>query len=137
MALTERVEKWRSRGRTETFRGHSIHAFDREGPGPPLVLLHGFPSSSFDWRALLDETDRAALTFDFLGFGLSDKPRDHVYTLGWQADLVEELVRRSVGDRPVFIVAHDMGTSVATELLARDVEGKLSIDVAGVVLFNG
>jgi pimeloyl-ACP methyl ester carboxylesterase len=101
------------------------------------VLLHGFPSSSFDWRQLLAETDGPALTFDFLGFGLSDKPRDHTYTLGWQADLVEELVRRRLGKTPVFIVAHDMGTSVATELLARDVEGKLEIELAGVLLFNG
>jgi pimeloyl-ACP methyl ester carboxylesterase len=111
--------------------------FEREGPGPALVLLHGFPSSSFDWRALLGETDRAALTFDFLGFGLSDKPRDHTYTLAWQADLVEELVRRRIGKRPVFVVAHDMGTSVATELLARDLDGSLAIELAGAVLFNG
>jgi len=39
------------------------------------VLLHGFPSSSYDWRGLLDEeTERAVLAFDFIGFGLSEKP---------------------------------------------------------------
>ena len=77
------------------------------------------------------------LAFDFLGFGLSDKPRDHDYSLFWQADLTEELVRRHGDGRPVFIVAHDMGTSVATELMARDLEGKLGIELAGVLLFNG
>jgi pimeloyl-ACP methyl ester carboxylesterase len=77
------------------------------------------------------------LAFDFLGFGLSDKPRDHTYTLAWQADLVEELVRRRIGEQPVFIAAHDMGTSVATELLARDLDGSLQIELAGVLLFNG
>jgi pimeloyl-ACP methyl ester carboxylesterase len=138
MQLTERVREWRERGDGEHFRGHRIHVFERDGSGPPLLLLHGFPSSSYDWRALLaEESDRGALAFDFLGFGLSDKPRDHVYTLGWQADLTEELVRRRFGSRPVFIVAHDMGTSVATELFARDLEGRLEIEPAGALLFNG
>jgi pimeloyl-ACP methyl ester carboxylesterase len=77
------------------------------------------------------------LAFDFLGFGLSEKPRDHTYTLGWQADLTEELVQRHLGGGPVFVVAHDMGTSVATELLARDIEGTLGIQIAGALLFNG
>ncbi len=102
------------------------------------MLLHGFPSSSFDWRLLLAEDEvHAALAFDFLGFGLSEKPRDHLYTLDWQADLTEELVRRHLAGGPVFLVAHDMGTSVATELLARDLEGRLEMDLAGVLLFNG
>jgi pimeloyl-ACP methyl ester carboxylesterase len=46
-------------------------------------------------------------------------------------------VRRRLGDRPVFVVAHDMGTSVATELMARDLEGSLGFELAGALLFNG
>jgi pimeloyl-ACP methyl ester carboxylesterase len=138
VGLTERVREWSRRGEAEEFRGGRIHVFQREGSGPPILLLHGFPSSSYDWRALLAErTEGAVLAFDFLGFGLSDKPRDHTYTLAWQADLTEELVRRRLGDGPVFLAAHDMGTSVATELLARDLEGRLGIELAGVLLFNG
>jgi pimeloyl-ACP methyl ester carboxylesterase len=136
--LTERVRAWRERGQTEEFRGHSVHTFRQEGEGPLLLLLHGFPSSSYDWRLLLEELPgRNVLTFDFLGFGLSAKPREHDYSLFWQADLTEELVRRHGAGRPVFIVAHDMGTSVANELMARDLEGKLTMDVAGILLFNG
>ena len=109
----------------------------REGDGPLLLLLHGFPSSSYDWRLLLAlRPESAALAFDCLGFGLSDKPRDHTYTLAWQADAAEELVRRA-GSPPVFLVAHDMGTSVATELMARDLLGELRMDVRGALLFNG
>jgi pimeloyl-ACP methyl ester carboxylesterase len=137
-ALTGRVREWQAAGRVERFRDRRIHAFDRPGAGPPLLLLHGFPSSSFDWRGLLAaEPERAALAFDFLGFGLSDKPREHSYSLFWQADLTEELVRRRFGDRPVCVVAHDMGTSVATEVLARDLEGRLGFELAGALLFNG
>lgn len=138
MALTERVHRWQERGGTEEFRDRSIHTFRQRGEGPLLVLLHGFPSSSYDWRLLLGELPgRNVLAFDFLGFGLSEKPASHDYSLFWQADLTEELVRRHGEGRPVFLVAHDMGTSVANELMARDLEGKLEMDVAGILLFNG
>lgn len=138
MELTERVEAWRASGETEDYRENSIHVHSRAGEGPLVLFLHGFPSSSYDWRDILAlEPSRAALAFDFLGFGLSDKPRDHPYTLAWQADLTEELVARHGEGRPVFMCAHDMGTSVATELLARDISGELGFDLAGALLFNG
>ena len=102
------------------------------------MLLHGFPSSSYDWRRCSTSCRGAAvLTCDFLGFGLSDKPRGHRYGLGFQADLVTELVRRRGAGRPVFVVGHDMGTSVSTELMARDLEGRPGFELAGALLFNG
>lgn len=136
--LTERVRVWEARGATEPFRDYAIHAFRQPGEGPLLLLLHGFPSSSYDWRLLLELLPEAnALAFDFLGFGLSAKPRDHDYSLFWQADLTEELVRRHGEGRPVFVLAHDMGTSVANELMARELEGRLGMEIAGILLFNG
>jgi len=137
MTLTERAESWRRRGRLEEFRGRRIHVFDQPGEGPLLVLLHGFPTCSLDWERVIDlMPGRRILAFDFLGFGLSDKPRDHSYTLSWQADLVEELVGRH-GGGPAFICAHDLGTSVGTELLARDLAGELSFELPRMLLFNG
>jgi pimeloyl-ACP methyl ester carboxylesterase len=136
--LSGRVERWRQRGELEEFRGRQIHSFFQDGEGPLLVLLHGFPTCSYDWRHLVDLIpDRAILAFDFLGFGLSDKPRDHSYTLSWQADLTEELIHRHWPVKPAFVCAHDLGTSVATELLARDLAGELRFDIAGTLLFNG
>jgi pimeloyl-ACP methyl ester carboxylesterase len=136
--VNARVSAWRDRGSDEEFRGRRIHVSDRAGGGPLLLFLHGFPSSSYDWRLLLQrETEHAVLAPDFLGFGLSEKPRDHDYTLHWQADMVEELVRRSERDGPVFFLAHDMGTSVANELMARDIEGSLEMDLIGGLLLNG
>jgi pimeloyl-ACP methyl ester carboxylesterase len=138
VTVTERVRAWQGRGQTEEFRGYSIHTFRQDGEGPLLLLLHGFPSSSYDWRLLLEELPgRNVLAFDFLGFGLSEKPREHDYSLFQQADLTEELVRRHGAGRSVFIVAHDMGTSVANELMARKLEGQLPMEIAGIVLFNG
>jgi pimeloyl-ACP methyl ester carboxylesterase len=135
--LTEGTRRWREAGAFEQIAGRRIYAQRREGEGPLLLLLHGFPSSSYDWRRLLAlRPAQAALAFDCLGFGLSEKPADHEYTLAWQADAAEELVRRA-GSPPVFAVGHDMGTSVATELMARDLRGELTIDLRGALLFNG
>ena len=135
--LTARVESWRRAGAVEDVLGRQLYVQQRPGDGPLLLLLHGFPSSSYDWRELLAlRPGRAALAFDCLGYGLSEKPRDHVYALAGHADAAEELVRRA-GSPPVFIVGHDMGTSVATELMARDLRGELGMDLTGAVLFNG
>ena len=136
--LTQRVRAWQREGEQLEFRGRRIHARVRAGDDPPLVFLHGFPSSSYDWHGVLAERwPNATLAFDFLGFGLSDKPADHTYTLAWQADLTEELVGRLLPGRAVFLVAHDMGTSVATELMARELDRKARIEAPGALLFNG
>jgi pimeloyl-ACP methyl ester carboxylesterase len=137
MDLTPAARAWEAAGERVPVAGHELHVHERPGVGPALLLLHGFPTSSFDWAPLLEHLrDRRVIAFDALGFGLSDKPREHEYTLAWQADAAQEIVRRA-GSPPVWIVAHDMGTSVATELLARDLRGEGTLDIAGVLLFNG
>jgi pimeloyl-ACP methyl ester carboxylesterase len=141
MSLTARVQAWRDRGeRVEALGGrHRVFVVRQQGQGLSVVLLHGFPSSSYDWRSLLEQpgfNDRDVLAFDFLGFGLSDKPAGRDYSLHTQADLVVELVDRYV-QGPIQLVAHDMGTSVATELFARELEGRGELQLHGAVLFNG
>jgi pimeloyl-ACP methyl ester carboxylesterase len=79
---------------------------------------------------------RAWVTLDFLGFGLSDKPRPHPYSLLEQADIVQTVVAEETTG-PVVIIAHDMGTSVTTELIVRDLDGKLPFELQRVVLTNG
>jgi pimeloyl-ACP methyl ester carboxylesterase len=137
--LTARVQRWREAGAIEEVHGRRLFVRRRSGgEGVLLLFLHGFPSSSYDWRPLFElrPPGEATLCFDFLGFGLSEKPRDHDYTLAWQADAAEELARRA-GSPPVFVIGHDMGTSVATELMARDLRGELGMNMAGAMLFNG
>lgn len=136
--LTPRALAWQQSGTFEEVEGHRI--FVRELPGvddtQPLLLLHGYPSSSFDWRhAFSMLPGRRLIAFDFLGYGLSDKPRDHRYSLAGQADIAEVIAGRFATAR-VVLVAHDMGSSVATELLAREIEGKLTFGLASALLFN-
>jgi pimeloyl-ACP methyl ester carboxylesterase len=132
--LTDRVREWERGGEYVDFRGHRIFVRRREGEGTPLLLLHGFPTASYDFHALLDTLEgRAAIAFDLLGFGLSGKPHDHDYTLTWQADLAAHLAP----DEPVTLLAHDIGTSVATELMARDLHGGASLAIHAIVMLNG
>jgi len=134
--MNERIAGWESSGTLEEVGAHRIFVRRGSGSGPLVVLLHGYPSSSYDWRLVLPQLEAAGadvLAFDFLGFGLSDKPRDHVYSLRAQADLVEHLI----AGRTARLIGHDMGTSVANELMARDLEGTLSFSLGGVLLFNG
>lgn len=134
--LTARVQAWSNSGTITDLAGRRIFVREQAGDGPPVLLLHGFPSSSYDWRHAFDLLpERRLVTFDFLGFGLSDKPRDHIYSLSGQADIVERVVG-ALGE-PAIVVAHDMATSVATELMARDIEGRLGFEFAGLLLFNG
>lgn len=104
----------------------------------PIVLLHGFPGSTFEWRHVVDHLgDRwRIVSFDYLGFGLSDKPAAADYSLFRQADRVERLLG-GVGIRDAVIVAHDVGDTVASELLQRSIEGRPALHVEGVVLLNG
>ncbi|MFF3649399.1 alpha/beta fold hydrolase [Streptomyces sp. NPDC002181] len=114
---------WTEGGSTTLVGGHRVFV-RQDGPplGPPVTLLHGFPTSSHDWAAVVPVLAAAGMrvtTLDLLGFGESDKPRRHRYAVLDQASLVEEVWRRcAIGSTA--LVAHDYGVSVGQELLARD-----------------
>jgi pimeloyl-ACP methyl ester carboxylesterase len=92
----------------------------RRGQGTSLVLLHGFPASSFEWAAIEPELARhhEVVSFDFLGYGASDKPPGHRYSVFEQADLAEAIIAGHALADPA-VIAYDYGAIVATELLAR------------------
>jgi hypothetical protein len=61
--------------------------------GPAVLPWHGFPSSSYDFRSIVNRLgQRSWLTRDFLGFGLPDKPAGHSHSLMEQADIVRRMV---------------------------------------------
>jgi pimeloyl-ACP methyl ester carboxylesterase len=133
------IREWWSEGeRVELGDEGRLIFVRRTGTGPSMTLLHGFPSSSYDWAkiapALAD--GHALLLPDFLGFGASDKPADHDYSLHEQADLVEALWDRE-GVTATTLVAHDYAVSVTQELLARRADGRLAVDLEAVHLLNG
>ena len=105
---------------------------------PWLTFLHGFPTSSLDWADMFDRlgAERNLLALDFLGFGDSDKPRGHRYSLLEQADAVETAWKHAGVERTA-IVAHDYGVSVAQELLARRDDNDLPVEVTAAAFLNG
>lgn len=135
------IEEWWSHGERLglRLRGADRRIFVRRiGEGLPMTLLHGFPSSSHDWARVVPmlAEHHALLLLDFLGFGASDKPADHDYSLHEQADLVETLWAHE-GVTSTVLVAHDYAVSVTQELLARRAEGRLAVDLVAVHLLNG
>ncbi|WP_454254738.1 alpha/beta fold hydrolase [Pseudomonas sp. Marseille-Q8238] len=129
---------WRAQGKGFTFNGHAIRywtagAVDAE----PLLLLHGFPTASWDWHYLWQPLAQRyrVIACDMLGFGFSAKPRGHAYSLLEQADLQQALLTHLRVEGPVHVLAHDYGDSVAQELLARHHEGR--IHLASCVFLNG
>ena len=127
---------WRKRGQTFDFRGQSIRYWTA-GQGEPLLLIHGFPTASWDWHYLWQPLAQRyrVIACDMLGFGDSAKPASHEYSLLEQADLQQALLAHLNVKQPVHLLAHDYGDSVAQELLARHYEGRFQM--ASCVFLNG
>ncbi|QRY79314.1 alpha/beta hydrolase [Pseudomonas sp. PDNC002] len=130
------LRDWRAQGRDFTFRGHTIRYWSA-GNGAPLLLIHGFPTASWDWHYLwqpLAERYRV-IACDMLGFGDSAKPQQHDYRILEQADLQQALLEHLGVREPVHLLVHDYGNSVGQELLARHEEGGFAM--LSCVFLNG
>ncbi|MFJ3259233.1 alpha/beta fold hydrolase [Pseudomonas sp. NPDC086581] len=130
------LRDWRAQGSDFTFRGHAIRYWSA-GSGAPLLLVHGFPTASWDWHYLwqpLAEHYRL-IACDMLGFGDSAKPKGHDYRILEQADLQQALLDHLGVREPVHLLVHDYGNSVGQELLARHEEGGFAL--ASLVFLNG
>ena len=121
--LTPRIalSEWVAAGQYRDYRGHRI--FLRvQGPAkaPVLLLIHGFPTASWDWEALWPRLTQRwrVIAPDLIGFGFSEKPKRYDYSLLDQADLCEAMLQHCCASS-YHVLAHDYGDSVAQELLAR------------------
>jgi pimeloyl-ACP methyl ester carboxylesterase len=132
---------WEAIGRQRELCGHRVFTIDAPSIGAevhePLLLLHGFPTSSFDYTAVLDplRSGRRVLLLDGLGYGLSAKPDLH-YTLALQADLVAAFLAELAVTR-LALLTHDVGDTIGGELLARRAEGSWAVEVTRRVITNG
>jgi pimeloyl-ACP methyl ester carboxylesterase len=135
------VAQWRDRGTFIEVEGRRVFMVDvpaeRDRGLTPMLVLHGYPTCSYDWVHVLPAftRERRVVLFDFLGFGLSDKP-DIRYGIRLHADVAERVAAAAGLDR-VVLVTHDMGDTVGGELLARDLDGTLPFAVERRVLSNG
>jgi len=133
------LDAWRAGGRFIDWRGHRI--FVREGgvaDAEVLLLIHGFPTASWDWEALWPAlvARYRVCTLDMIGFGFSAKPKRYAYSLLDQATLFETYLQ-SAGIGAYHVLAHDYGDSVAQELLARQREPGVRAQLRSVAFLNG
>lgn len=143
------LDEWYDQGQYETIRSQQI--FTRKGGDPSLpalVLIHGYPSASWDWESVWHKLTEHyyVIALDMLGFGFSDKPKDARYLISEQADIFESYLTK-LGVSDYHILAHDYGDTVAQEMLARQVdkaeENKDShnynhkLNIASVCFLNG
>ncbi len=137
MRVMSIIDDWAAGGELITWRGQQIYV-RAVGSGDPVLLIHGFPTSSLDWHLLEDLlADRFRLiSFDLLGFGLSDKPLAGDYRIAAQADLAQAVLAH-FGIRRCRVLAHDYGDTVAQELLARQIDGSATFAMQQLCLLNG
>lgn len=112
------------------------------GEGPAVLLLHGFPDSSYLWRRqipVLLEAGYRVVAPDLRGFGDSGKPEGvAAYRLNKVVADMTALMRR-LGVVPVDVVGHDWGAVVGwlmASLVARQVSSLTAISVGHPHVFD-
>lgn len=128
-----KLSKWKEKGSFFSYNSHKIF-FVSEGEGEVILLIHGFPTASWDWSHMWDSllANHQLLALDMIGFGFSDKPRPYPYSILDQADIIESLLLDQ-GIDTCHILCHDYGDTVAQELLTR-FEDRKSTGVSGLVV---
>lgn len=103
---------------TKTCRANGIRQFYLEaGEGPPVVLLHGFPETSFAWRFQIPPLASRyhVIAPDLRGYGETDKPASGYDKRTMANDIVGLLTE--LGIERIALVGHDRGARVATRLV--------------------
>jgi len=135
------VAAWEAAGRYRQLAGHRVFVADLPATSaerePPLLVVHGFPTSSFDFHLVVDRlrADRRVVLVDLPGYGLSAKP-DLPYRVDLLADVVAAAAEAS-GLNELSLLTHDLGDTVGGELLARQQEGRWPVRVVRRVVTNG
>ena len=91
------------------FQGQDVR-YDVRGEGAPLVLVHGTPWSSFNWRHLIPRLAESwqVYFFDLLGYGQSEKRDGQDVSLGVQNEVLARLLEHWELNSPT-IIGHDFG----------------------------
>lgn len=131
------LQNWEKRGQYFHFQGHNLFYIE-EGTGPNLLILHGYPYSSFEWKYIWEELTGSfkVLIIDLLGMGFSDKPSEHNYNYEEHAHIINQLLKY-LHISETKIMAHDLGVSIAQELISGDAESKNSFTIHSIAFLNG
>ena len=87
---------------------------------PAIVMIHGWPTSSYDFKELISELEKEYFiaVIDTPGYGFSDKPKgDYRYSIPDDAQLVDYFIREVLGLSRFTLLTHDKGDSVGFAFL--------------------
>ncbi|HTX84681.1 MAG TPA: alpha/beta hydrolase [Streptosporangiaceae bacterium] len=142
-----RADQWRGRGDYFSWRPAGadaspveiFHVEIGDAEAPVLLLIHGWPTSSFDWSAVAGRLSARfrVCALDFPGYGFSDKPQGWGYSLARDEELIEFYLAEVIGADTGVIAAHDRGDSVALLHAARCAQGRSAMRLEHLVLSNG
>lgn len=135
--LDPEIAQWYDSGKFYCYKGYDLF-YKQEGKGENLLILHGYPYASFEWKYVWD--DLAAhynvLAIDFLGMGFSQKPENYAYSFKDHVAAVNEIANY-LNIKDLHILSHDLGVSVAQELLAMDRQYGNAFKIHSVAFCNG
>ena len=116
--------------------GHRIAYLDA-GDGPPLILLHGIPTSGLLWRNVIPELAQShrVIAPDMLNYGASDKPARADVSIAAQARILIGLMD-ALGLGRVDLAAHDIGGGVAQIVAVRHPERINRLILANAICFD-
>ncbi|HUS10494.1 MAG TPA: alpha/beta fold hydrolase [Pyrinomonadaceae bacterium] len=114
--------------------GVRIHYQDK-GTGTPLVLIHGYTSSTYSWKDVFEPLSKTfrVIAVDLKGFGFSGKP-DGDYTRRAQATMLMHLLEQ-LNLEKAWLAGNSMGAEVALNVALANpqrVAGLILIDSAGI-----
>jgi len=136
--LSMTFKDWKDKAQYFDYKNNKIAYWD-EGEGPVLLLIHGFPTASWDWHKMWgDLTQRfRVIAPDMIGFGYSAKPKNYRYSITDQARLHEAFIGH-LEVVEAHLLVHDYGVSVAQEMLAAFAErGTIGFQILSCCFLNG
>ena len=132
------ASEWREKGQLLTAFDKDFFTIDVGENDNCLVLLHGYLTSSYDYYKVIDELSKKyrVIAHDLIGFGFSDKTTDHYFSISDQVDCLLDLWKQ-IGIDNITLLAHDYGTAIAQEILARKNADLCPINVKELIYCNG
>lgn len=130
-------DDWHNDSQSFAWRQHRV-AYRRMGAGTPLLLLHGFPTSGWDWSFISNELSQQfeLIIPDLLDSGQSRNILMKNADIDDQVQMITALLE-SLEIESIHILAHDAGNHIAQEMIARQVERRLSFKLLSAAYLNG
>lgn len=113
------------------------YAAGSRGAGEPIVLLHGFPTSSHLWSDVVPllPSGHRVVVLDLLGFGRSDPPRSAPLDIRAHADRIVAVLD-ALGINFACLVGHDVGGGIAQSVAVRHPHRVSKLGLVNSVAFD-